>query len=264
MPVNVHLVAMMSGYCVGEYLLQPTWLRDKITHSEKRLEVIGYILLNSLTIACITWILLGDTSAYPIAFAVVALGCLVNFGFWEIARVGFLGHIAGNGKTQLFMLKTIAHLIGLFLIWGVLDRTGSLSLVTNQWLQKWSTGYIHFLILLSGFVVNIWAIGELLNLQMHELITSLCKDDDCFDGLPKGGRIIGQLERLLAFSLIVAGHPGSVGFIVAAKSVFRIGDLTNATERKQAEYIFIGTFRSFAYSIVVSLTTVWLIKLISI
>jgi len=81
-------------------------------------------------------------------------------------------------------------------------------------------------------------------------------------GLKDGGRIIGYLERLLIFIFIVNGQFAGVGFLVAAKSIFRFGELKDSENRKQAEYIIIGTFASFLLAIVVSLTTQALLKIV--
>ncbi len=80
-------------------------------------------------------------------------------------------------------------------------------------------------------------------------------------GLKDGGRIIGYLERLLIFVFIVSGQFAGVGFLVAAKSIFRFGELKDSENRKQAEYIIIGTFTSFLLAIVVSLIVQALLKL---
>lgn len=44
-------------------------------------------------------------------------------------------------------------------------------------------------------------------------------------GLTNGGRVIGQMERLLIFMLVGMGQLAGVGFLVAAKSIFRFGEL---------------------------------------
>ncbi len=42
---------------------------------------------------------------------------------------------------------------------------------------------------------------------------------------------------------------------MAAKSIFRFGELKETTQRMQAEYIMIGTLWSFAYGIAASFAT---------
>ncbi len=63
-----------------------------------------------------------------------------------------------------------------------------------------------------------------------------------------------MLERLLVFSFILLNQWEAIGFLLAAKSVFRFGDLTNAKDRQLTEYILIGTLLSFGIAIIISLT----------
>ena len=79
-------------------------------------------------------------------------------------------------------------------------------------------------------------------------------------GLKNGGRIIGYLERLLIFVFIVSGQFAGVGFLVAAKSIFRFGELKDSENRKQAEYIIIGTMLSFAWGLVAAWLTQYVLQ----
>jgi hypothetical protein len=71
----------------------------------------------------------------------------------------------------------------------------------------------------------------------------------------QAGRYIGWLERTLTFAFIIAKQPEGVGFLLAAKSVLRIGDLKDESERHHAEYIIIGTFLSFGWAMIVTFGT---------
>src|SRR5690625_3769522 len=42
------------------------------------------------------------------------------------------------------------------------------------------------------------------------------------------GKTIGWMERIVIYIAILAGHMGVIGFMIAAKSIFRFGDLTRA------------------------------------
>jgi len=44
-------------------------------------------------------------------------------------------------------------------------------------------------------------------------------------------------------------HWEGVGFMVAAKSVFRFSDLAQAKQRKLTEYVLIGTLLSFGMAV---------------
>ncbi|MGL4513658.1 MAG: hypothetical protein ACRCT8_11265 [Lacipirellulaceae bacterium] len=76
-------------------------------------------------------------------------------------------------------------------------------------------------------------------------------------GFPGGGAMIGRLERLLIYLFVMAGEPGAIGFLIAAKSVFRFGELSDKANRLEAEYITIGTLMSFAVGLTLSLGVQW-------
>jgi hypothetical protein len=61
----------------------------------------------------------------------------------------------------------------------------------------------------------------------------------------------------------MTGQIEGVGFLVAAKSVFRFGELTDHQNRLEAEYITIGTLMSFSWGFAVSLLTKLLIESVS-
>lgn len=71
-------------------------------------------------------------------------------------------------------------------------------------------------------------------------------------GLSSGGQTIGWLERALVLLFVLIGQPMGVGFVLAAKSILRFGDIKEAGQRKLAEYIIIGTFLSFGWALLVS------------
>ena len=63
----------------------------------------------------------------------------------------------------------------------------------------------------------------------------------------------GMLERLFVFIFVVTGNWQGIGFLLAAKSVFRFGDLKESKSRKLTEYILIGTLLSFGIAITTGL-----------
>ena len=61
---------------------------------------------------------------------------------------------------------------------------------------------------------------------------------------------------------IITNNWSGVGFLLAAKSIFRFGDLTKSDDRKLTEYILIGTLLSFTFSIITGLGYNYLIEII--
>jgi len=71
------------------------------------------------------------------------------------------------------------------------------------------------------------------------------------------GRIVGMLERLTLFFLILEGQFSALGFVIAAKTMARF---KNLEDRNFAEYFLVGTFLSVVTAGLLALLTRWLLK----
>lgn len=83
--------------------------------------------------------------------------------------------------------------------------------------------------------------------------------DASSQGLPNAGKWIGYLERILILTFIFTDNIEGIGFLLAAKSVFRFGELNKAKDIKITEYVLIGTFASFTIAILIGFGINWLI-----
>jgi hypothetical protein len=63
-------------------------------------------------------------------------------------------------------------------------------------------------------------------------------------GLVAGGELIGYLERMLILTFTLVGSYAAVGFVLAAKSIFRFGELNKSDDRRMTEYVLIGSLVS--------------------
>lgn len=79
-------------------------------------------------------------------------------------------------------------------------------------------------------------------------------------GTPEAGALIGRLERTLILLFVLANVPSAIGFLVAAKSLLRFGEVTQAGNREQAEYVIIGTLASFTFAVPVAYATAELVR----
>jgi hypothetical protein len=55
--------------------------------------------------------------------------------------------------------------------------------------------------------------------------------------------------------LVLIDQPTGIGFLIAAKSILRFGEIKEASQRKTAEYIIIGTFLSFGWALLIAVLT---------
>lgn len=105
---------------------------------------------------------------------------------------------------------------------------------------------LHGYVLLTGALLATRAGGY----AVGKLMAPFSRAAADMDGLPDGGRLIGQLERGLIFVMLLAGQPAGIGFLIAAKSILRFDA---ASDGKKAEYVIIGTLASFGFAIAVTM-----------
>lgn len=117
------------------------------------------------------------------------------------------------------------------------------------------------LVILVGALLVTWVgstvVGGLLTPFTRQLrnLPTTSTDPSPLRGFRNGGRYIGLLERLLIYLFVLCEQIAGVGFLVAAKSIFRFGELSDQQNRLEAEYITIGTLLSFAWGLSISLLT---------
>ena len=108
------------------------------------------------------------------------------------------------------------------------------------------------LILLTGLFLSLFFGGWLIRRMTARFTEEIGQDSE---GLKHGGKYIGYLERALILLFILMGEPSGVGFLIAAKSVLRFGEVKDASQRKMSEYIIIGTFMSFGWGLLIAVIT---------
>lgn len=226
------LLKLILAHLIGDFLLQPkSWVEEKRKHKALSNVLYFHVLIHMGLILLLTW----DLSLWPLA-AFIVLGHLII----DIAKIYLQKE---HNKTLWFIVDQLLHLILIFSLWyWWLDYPVIMSGVahsTSLWIYVTA---IFFLTFPTGII-------------MKELLSSW--SEVLFEGsdesLSDAGKFIGILERLLVFTFIITGHWEGVGFLLAAKSIFRFGDLKESKDRKLAEYILIGTLLSFGIAIVISL-----------
>ncbi|NOY76823.1 MAG: hypothetical protein GXO76_03015 [Calditrichaeota bacterium] len=69
-------------------------------------------------------------------------------------------------------------------------------------------------------------------------------------------RYIGWVERFFILTLVLVGSYAGIGFVLAAKSILRLGK-----EEKFIEYVLLGTMLSFSLALVIGLFLRYLLGL---
>lgn len=226
-------IALLCAHLVADFVLQTDGL---IRNKRNPL----LMLVHAFIVLVTAVFFLGGV---PITMLVILVGTHIAM---DAAKVYLL-----PPKLWSFLLDQGVHIAVIFALAGFWPGEVSQGL--------WSTlpgdglsWYLAGLVLASGVIASL-RMGAIL---IRNATTGMTGEMPAqIEGLTNGGFIIGCLERALVMLLILIGQPSGVGFLIAAKSILRFGDVTNPSERKMTEYIIIGTFMSFGWGLLVAVLT---------
>lgn len=81
------------------------------------------------------------------------------------------------------------------------------------------------------------------------------------DGVLRGGRWIGMLERATVFGALLAGQPSLVAVTVAVKAFARFPEIRGARSGEVAEHFIIGTLASLLVADALAALAGWAVRL---
>lgn len=244
-PVVEFGFSLLTAHLVGDFVLQT----ERIVRNKRRWSV---LLWHSFHHAALAYLFAGRWGAWLLPAAVLA----------SHAAIDRLKLALGPSRFLLwFTLDQAAHVFVIFLLTVWVGEGGE----TSAWSGWLGTALPRVWIVAGGAIICVRVAGILVGhwvqpyLREFEAARGGLATAPLARGLTNGGRVIGQWERALIYLFILLGQPAGVGFLVAAKSVFRFGELKDRENRMEAEYITIGTLMSFACALGVSYLIAWVL-----
>jgi hypothetical protein len=223
-------VKLLLAHLLGDFLLQPTsWVLDKESKKQKS----KYLYIHTFLHGILAWLFVGE-----MAFGWFALALAISHGFIDFLKLQFQNK---KTKRNWFLLDQILHLVTIMIIASLYENLSIDYTVFNDQFWILITGIL-FLTKPSSIIIQ-----NIISVWTPE---SKNKNDD---SLENAGNYIGIFERLFVFCFILTGHFEAIGFLLAAKSIFRFGDLKEAKDRKLTEYVLIGTLLSFGLALLTGL-----------
>ena len=230
------LIKLFLAHFVGDFVLQPkSWVEQK----ERLILRSVYLYIHLAVHGVLLFLLFGLNHWLLVVYSVISHG---------LVDVIKLHSQTPQNKRTWFMIDQVLHVLFILLIWYVYfnpEIIGFAVISSQFWIYTTAIVFITFVC----------------SIVMQILLFPFSKSlEDPEDGsLRNAGKYIGNLERLFVFTFVVSGNWAAIGFLIAAKSVFRFGDLKESKDRKLTEYILIGTLLSFGIAmatglIVLSLT----------
>ena len=222
-------IKLFLAHLLGDFIWQPNkWVADKETKKHKSFYLYLHVLLHGILAA----ILVGEISFIPYA-AFIA----ITHGFIDFIKLNFQKK---KTKRTWFVVDQIAHILILIAITLLYQNKNMI----HFWLDD------EFWILVTG-IIFITKPTSIFIKTIISIWNPESQNSNQDNSLANAGNYIGILERLFIFCFILLGHFEAIGFLLAAKSIFRFGDLKEAKDRKLTEYVLIGTLISFGIAILV-------------
>lgn len=219
--MNSVFLPMLAGHLIADFWLQPeSWVTHKKENGIKSSKMLLHVVIVSIL---------------PLLFT-------FRLNLWWFVPVIFVTHLLIDFfKTKLkdnivaFLADQLSHVL---VLWILAWRGTDAEIQQNA---------VVFWIYVCGFVLITNPIGIFIGKFLNVLISgknTLAKTD--VSGW------IGIFERILILIFIITGQFSGIGFLIAAKSVFRFNE-AKEDGNKKAEYFLLGTLISFTLAIIVGL-----------
>lgn len=177
---------------------------------------------------------------------------VADWGNWIIPLVIFISHILMDYIKVEYMKKDVAsffidqlvHIAVIVVLWlSLFDHEGEF--YQEFFKTEWNSLNIWVVVIAYLSVVKPTSVFLSLFIKKWTFSETVEKS------LPNAGKWIGYFERILILTFILTGSAEGIGFLLAAKSIFRFGELSKAQEIQTTEYVLIGTFASFTIAVLI-------------
>ncbi len=229
------LLRLLVAHLISDFVFQTKkGIENRNQYKYKSKSLYFHILWTGI----IAYLLLGDFTNFWIPLFIIVTHYLIDL--WKSYQ---------TNNIKFFLIDQLLHFTVLILCWlsvsGLqwMDFKEALMMINNA--DTWSV--------VLGYISVIWPAAIVI-----QYATQKWHEDIENNGLENAGKWIGVIERILVFTFVLLGQYASIGLLIAAKSIFRYS-ASESKERKEAEYILIGTLLSFSLSIIIGIIVKYLI-----
>lgn len=231
MDTLIILLKLLCAHLCSDFILQT----DSINSGKREpgFKGIAYLLLHSITHAVTAYLFVADWSC------------------WLIPVIIFISHFIIDWAKCKYCQNSLSTFLA--------DQFMHIAVIVALWFSLYGAG-LEISYLNAFCSAKVWLVftAYLLMLRPSSILLGLflqqwTPPSSNAQSLPKAGQWIGYIERILILTFVLVGSLEGVGFLLAAKSVFRFGELNKAKEIRTTEYVLIGTFASFTIAILIGI-----------
>lgn len=227
--------ALFTAHLAGDFVFQSDWMVRKKTR-------FWVLFLHASIVTGLSWVLMGSY-CWPLLTAV----------FLTHAGIDTVKTRWTPDTLRVFLADQASHLAVLALLAWYFPEGAARGWWVQELPRNLVPAYFAGLSLLSGLILTVHVGGVIIGKATRGFVQEIWNDQ--IHGLKDGGKTIGYLERSVVLLLVLMDQPTGIGFLIAAKSILRFGEIKGDKDRKFAEYIIIGTFMSFGWALLISALT---------
>jgi hypothetical protein len=233
------LLKLLFAHVLSDFILQT----DKLCEGKQREGAVryGYQLLHSLTHAVVSYVLVAQWDNWILPVVLLVTHFVIDYVKSEYLKT----------TVCSFLVDQLLHVAVIVALWGILFNHSDISF--GGWFVYWNTPRVWAVVI--AYLLLLKPTSVLLSLFINRWMPKGSEDNSLQEAkeqsLPKAGQWIGYLERILILTFMLIGCLEGIGFLLAAKSIFRFGELNKAGEVRITEYVLIGTLASFTVAILV-------------
>lgn len=226
------LFRMIIAHLLADFFMQPyTWVSEKRQHHIKS----RYLYYHAAIVGILTYVLMLDWHAWELPLFIALTHFFIDW--WKSTQKDTIGIFAADQAAHFLVI-----VVGWLLFAEALPVTPDIIYEVFQQPDLWT--------ILAGYLLVLRPIGFLIEKATSHWRDELTGGEGKVSGLTNAGTWIGYIERVIILTFILLNEYSAIGFLIAAKSVFRFsGGVKDNHERKLTEYILIGTLISFSLAI---------------
>jgi len=229
------LLQLLIAHILTDFVLQPgSW----IAHKRKFKQRSYLLIIHSLIAGVLSVVLLQNIKFWYVGLFITITHYFIDW--WKLTQK--------EDTLKYFLLDQLFHVVMIMLAWLYISNNFNEILPGIQYVLN-STA---ILAIISVYLIVIFPTGFLIG-KATKRWQSEIEITHQKNSLEAAGRYIGIFERILVLTFILTNNFSAIGFLIAAKSILRFSEKSEAGARKQTEYVLIGTLMSFAITIILGL-----------
>lgn len=229
------LLKLLLAHFIGDFVFQPyKWVESKEQKGAKSNYFWFHIGIHFLLMFLFT--------GFEVSLIPVVIGIGISHLIIDVLKVKLQHKFSA---IPLFFADQVLHVLVILISLGFYYEIDWSFVLQFQ--EKW-------LLIILAFVLLTYVSGVIMKVILSKW------DLDHFEGeaLEKAGWYIGVLERLFIFGFVFLDYWAGIGFLIAAKSIFRFSDLSKSKDRKLTEYVLIGTLLSYGIALLIAFASLQL------